>query len=186
MSKSIHNYSEICSRYAKALLQIYKSPESVEKVLKNFELIFDLKEKSFEFKSFIENPLLSCRKKIDIINKMLKSLKLDKNFANFLKVLAQHKRLFALEKIHEHVIKFQQIKNNETYLEVTTTSPLDKNLENKLIKKVSDSIGKKITIINSIDKNILGGMILKIDSLMIDFSIKTKLNNYKISMKGEV
>ena len=162
MSKSIHNYSEICSRYAKALLQIYKSPESVEKVLKSFELIFELKEKSFEFKSFIENPLLSCRKKIDIINKMLKSLKLDKNFANFLKVLAQHKRLFALEKIHEHVIKFQQIKNNETYLEVTTT------------------------IINSIDKNILGGMILKIDSLMIDFSIKTKLNNYKISMKGEV
>jgi F-type H+-transporting ATPase subunit delta len=59
-------------------------------------------------------------------------------------------------------------------------------LEKKLIKKVGDSIGKKITIINSIDKNILGGMILKIDSLMIDFSIRSKLNNYKISMKGEV
>ena len=75
-------------------------------------------------------------------------------------------------------------KNNTVRLDIITTEKIDEQISNKLKHTVSNSMKKDVEINNLIDKSIIGGMILKIDSYMIDGSISTKLANYKNIPKG--
>ena len=77
-----------------------------------------------------------------------------------------------------------QEETNEKNIEVISSIDLEDEIKNKLKQEISTVTGKKIKIVNIVDKNILGGLIIKINSLMIDSSIKTKLNKYEFSMKG--
>ena len=76
--------------------------------------------------------------------------------------------------------------NDEVDVELSSAYELQKNEIDKLKNIISKKVGgKKITLFTNIDKTLLGGMIIKIGSKMIDNSLKTKLNNLQIVMKGE-
>ena len=74
----------------------------------------------------------------------------------------------------------------EINIEVLSTYELSSSEQEKLKKEISNKIGeKKISLLTQIDKSLIGGIVLKIGSKMIDNSIKTKLKNLELAMKGE-
>ena len=184
MSKNNSNYSEICRRYAKALLSLSKDNSEVENYVTYFKNLSNLINDNNEFNRFVHNPLTPPEKKIKILGRISKSLKINKQFSNFLKVLAKHNRLGLIKSIGKIFMEIIQKKSNQSNIEVITSVPLDKAVNKKLIEKFEILTGKKINIYNRIDKKILGGIIVKIGSIMIDSSIKTKLEKYQFSMKG--
>ena len=86
--------------------------------------------------------------------------------------------------INKHFDEIIREENNKINVEVITSIKIDNDLNNKLVKKLENLTNKKINLENKIDQNILGGIIIKIGSIMIDSSIRTKLEKYKFSMKG--
>ncbi len=184
MSKKNLNLNEICNRYAKSLLSLCENDKQIEKYLGNFNKLVSLKKKNILFANFLINPLITPNKRIKIIEEFAKLLKFDETFTSFLKVMAQHNRLYLSESICKIFNDLIQNKSNKTNIDLITTSKLNEKIESQITKKFEKITGKKVIINNIIDKNIIGGMIIKINSLMIDSSIKTKLEKYQFSLKG--
>jgi len=184
LSKKNLNHSELCRRYAKALISLSKTDSSINKYRNYFESLIDTKQKNKEFNDFLVNPLITSQKKIKVIEKISRKLSFDEFFINFLKVVASHERLYILEGIFKIFKLMIQSKSNETNVDVITAIKLHEKTKIKLSKKLEEVTGKKIIINNLIEKDIMGGIIVKIDSLMIDSSLKTKLDKYQFSMKG--
>ena len=68
-----------------------------------------------------------------------------------------------------------------TEVTVTTTEPLEKKFEDDIVKNIGEKLKKKIRLNKLIDPDLIGGIIIKIDSVMIDNSIKTKLLDYNFN-----
>lgn len=184
MSTTLLNYNEICVRYARALIKIFKNKSEQDKCLKMYRKLLDLKKESKSFENFLLSPMIPINKKMNCLNKLHSKLKIEKNLFNFLCILCKHNRLFALEMIYSKVDNIIKKKNNIVRLDIITTEKIDEKISNKIKKTVSDLMKKSVEINNIVDKSILGGMILKIDSYMIDDSISSKLSNYKKIPKG--
>lgn len=184
MSKKNINTNETSRRYAKALFSLSKNQSDLDKNLSSLQNLVELKRNNEDFYNFIKNPLVSSEKKVLILEKIFKKIVIEKKFSSFLKVLARHNRLNLLDTIFNTFKTMIEDKNNETNVKIISTAPLTEDLKIRLIKKLQSITGKKINLINLVDKKILGGMIIKINSLMVDHSIKTKLERYQFSVKG--
>ena len=184
MTKKILNFSEICSRYAKALISLHGKDNKIDSALKELLKIVELKTESKEFEMFLLNPIFAPEKKIQILKEINKKLKLSTLTLNFLCVLCEHNRLFAVERIYSVLKDLIGKKNNESQLKLITAFAISEDLKQKILNKVSKVTQKKINIDNIIDENIIGGMILKIDSLMIDCSISSRLSELGNIEKG--
>ena len=76
-------------------------------------------------------------------------------------------------------------KNGEVKAEVTSAIELDKSQQQEVEKAISEVVGgNKISLLMNVDESLIGGLIVKIGSKMIDSSIKTKLNRLEIAMRG--
>ncbi|MDC3091647.1 F0F1 ATP synthase subunit delta, partial [Rickettsiales bacterium] len=92
--------------------------------------------------------------------------------------------LYILDDIFKIFRSTIQNNSNKTNVDVITTIKLQEKTKKILSKKLEEVTGKEIIINNLIKKEILGGVIVKINSLMIDSSLKTKLDKYQFSTKG--
>ena len=125
----------------------------------------------------ILNEINSLKKTIKILNK----INLCDEFISFFKIVANHGKLFLIEKIYSEFRKSLDDKQGIIEVTVTTTEPLEKKIEEEIVKSMSLKLKKKIRLNKVIDPDIIGGVIIKINSIMIDSSIKTKLLNYNLS-----
>ena len=179
------NNNELCRRYALALFSIGEKKKEIQKYIENFKALHSTKNKHNELNDFFNNPLLTTKKKVVVLEKISKKLKFQKLFSNFLKVVAKHNRLSQLSTINKHFDEIIQTKNNKINVEVVTSIEISKDINKKLVKKLEKQTKKKVNLENKIDQNILGGIIIKIGSIMIDSSLRTKLEKCKFSMKGK-
>ena len=88
---------------------------------------------------------------------------------------------FLIEKIYNEFKKSLDEKEGISEVTITTTSPLEKKFEENIIKNLSKKLNKKIRLNKLIDPRLIGGIIIKINSIMIDNSIKTKLLDYNFN-----
>ena len=182
MKKNSSNTNESAKRYAKALML---SSENSSSMIKSFRIDYDkllsLYIESKDFKNFILTPLVKKNEKQKILIKILKKMKLSQEFINFFKIVAAHGKLFLIEKIYNEFKKSLDEKEGVSEVTITTTSPLEKKFEENIIKNLSKKLNKKIRLNKLIDPRLIGGIIIKIDSIMIDNSIKTKLLDYNFN-----
>ena len=113
----------------------------------------------------------------------MNKINLCEEFISFFTIVANHGKLFLIEKIYSEFRKSLDDKQGITEVTVTTTEPLEKKIEEEIVKSMSLKLKKKIRLNKVIDPDIIGGVIIKIDSIMIDSSIKTKLLNYNLSKR---
>ena len=113
-----------------------------------------------------------------------KSLKLDATTANFLGVLAQNRRLNQLPAIIRAFRQLAAAHRGETTAEVTSAHPLDSDQVDALKQQLRTRVGREVAVDLSVDPSLLGGLVVKIGSQMIDSSIKTRLNSLAHAMKG--
>ncbi|MBD22132.1 MAG: ATP synthase F1 subunit delta [Alphaproteobacteria bacterium] len=182
MSKISSNINESAKRYAKALIL---SSENKDPVIKNFRNDFDKLVTSYQevevFREFIMTPLINKNKKKEALIKILIKMNLSQEFINFFKIVANHGKLYLLEKIYNEFKKSLDEKEGITEVTVTTTLPLEKQFEENIVKNIGSKLKKKIRLNKLVDPELIGGIVIKIDSIMIDNSIKTKLLDYNLN-----
>ncbi len=102
---------------------------------------------------------------------------------NFLRLLARNRRLFALSDIARSFRALLAQHRNEVTAEVVSAIPLTDEQTEELKATLKAKTGRNIDLDARIDPALIGGLVVKIGSRMIDSSIRTKLNNLKIAMK---
>lgn len=170
--------SVVAKNYSKALFAAAKKADSVDKT--NNELESFKQSFSLDFARELKNPVISKADSTKIIGDIAINLKLGKLLSDFLTAVTRNKRLNLFPEIYEEFTRLTKLQKNILEVELIST----KKLEKAEIEAIKASIGKKhfgktIEIKETIKKEILGGLQIKIGSNLIDASVKNQLANVK-------
>ncbi len=103
---------------------------------------------------------------------------------NFIKVIASNKRFAYLQLIISQFIKINSQKRGDIIADITSAEELSDIQKNEIQNKLKTKLGDKLSLNYKIDNSIIGGLIVKVGSKMIDSSLASKINKLKIAMKG--
>ena len=175
--------SGVSGRYATALFELAREDKSIDAVKADLDKFDAMLAESPELVRLVRSPVFSADTHRMALAAVLNKAGIGGTTANFLKVLAANRRLFAVADVirafRALVAKFK----GEATAEVTVAEKLnDKNLE--ALKAALKSVtGKDITLNVKVDPSIIGGLVVKLGSRMVDTSLRTKLNSIKHAMK---
>ena len=135
--------------------------------------------------NLIKSPAISKSDKQNSILKILNKAKAQKLTIKFFGTLANNGRLILLNEVIDDFLSEVSRINGEIKAEVTSSFKLNQDQQKNVVAAISEATGiKKIILSTSVDESLIGGLIVKIGSKMIDNSIKTKLNRLEIAMRG--
>ncbi len=176
--------ASLSGRYAKALFELASENKTIESVAQSLGGLSAALAASSDLAAMTVNPLLSRDAGANAIAAVAASMKLDALTSKFLGVLAQNRRLGELANIIRAYESLASAHRGEATAEVTSAHPLDAAQVTALKAKLKAKVGRDVAIAQKVDPALLGGLIVKIGSQMIDSSIKTRLNTLATAMKG--
>ncbi|MDP1730865.1 MAG: F0F1 ATP synthase subunit delta [Devosia sp.] len=174
---------QIARPYAAALYDLAQDDKTVDAVEAGLAAIARLAGESADFERFLRSPVISADVKAATIETILAQAKVHPTVANFVKVVARNGRLFALPTIIKSFRALAAEGRGEISAEVTSAAPLSKAQLSDLAQTLKRKIGKTVTLNEHVDASLIGGLVVKVGSRMVDSSLKTKLTAMKIAMK---
>ena len=175
--------TQIARPYATALFDLAKSEGTLDAVETGLSDIQKLAGESEDFRRFLRSPVISADAKSGAVEAILAKANLNVTVANFVKVVARNGRLFALPAIVKAYQALAAGERGEVSADVTSAAPLSKTQITELADTLKKKIGKTVTLTEHVDPSLIGGLVVKVGSQMIDSSLKTKLQAMKIAMK---
>ncbi len=179
-----HPVSGMAGRYAGALFELALEAKSTDAVRKELDQFDALIAESPDLNRLVRSPVFGADEQLKALNAILAKAGLSGTTANFLRVITANRRLFAVRDMIRAYRALVAQNRGEVVAKVTVAEPLnDQNKE--ALKGALKSVtgGKDIDMDVTIDPAIIGGLIVKVGSRMVDTSLRTKLNSIKIAMK---
>ena len=174
----------VSDRYASALYDLASEKKIVDHVLTDLLLIKEIIDKHEELKLVIKSPLIVSNDKLKILQKITNSKKINELSSTFLKVISKNKRFPNLFLIISQFININAHKRGDVLADVTSADKLSDKQQSNIKNKLSNMLGDRLSLNFTVDKKIIGGLIIKVGSKMIDTSVANKINKLKIAMKG--
>ena len=139
---------------------------------------------SEDLRRMVRSPVISTEDQSKALGVIMEKAGIGGLAANFFKLIASNRRLFAAaDMIRGFKALAAQIRGEVT-AEVTSAAKLSDAQVTELKKTLKDSVGKDVTLNTRVDPTLLGGLVVKVGSRMIDSSLKTKLQNLKVVLSG--
>ncbi len=160
--------------YAKALFDLACEQNEIEQWHERLAFLSDLASNE-EIALLIESPDISREQKADLMLALYGKKDSNSNSMNLIKLLAENDRLTILPAIYESFDLLKNEHDNTVEAELITASKVNKTYIEKVTKTLSERLGKKVIVNTSVDKDILGGAVIRAGDLVIDGSIKGKL-----------
>ncbi|HAF41520.1 MAG TPA: F0F1 ATP synthase subunit delta [Sphingobium sp.] len=176
--------ASLSGRYAVALFDLARDAHSLDTVADSLGALKAALAESPDFKGLINSPVLSRDAAGKTIAAVASSMGIDALTTNFLGVLAQNRRLGQLPAVIRAYETLLSNHKGEARAEVTSAHPLTKTQIGALAKSLKARVGREVAVEAKVDPAILGGLVVKIGSQMIDSSIRTRLNTLAQAMKG--
>jgi len=175
--------SGVSGRYATALFELARDEKSIDAVRADLDQFDAMLNDSADLKRLVRSPVFAADAQSKALSAVLDKAGIAGISANFLKVLTANRRLFAVSDVIRAFRALVARFKGEASADVTVAEPLsDKNLDalKTALKAVS---GKDVTLHVKVDPSIIGGLVVKLGSRMVDSSLRTKLNSIKHAMK---
>ena len=167
-------------RYAKATLAYANENKFSDKVANEMQELIELHESSRQLNGLLSNPFLPNTKKQSILRSIVPNP--SDVTQKLLSLLISNNRLFLLKEVAKSYINLFNEQQGELNATVISAIPLTQNLEKQIHGKLEDFSGKKISLLNKIDKSLLGGFILKIGDMEFNSSLAYKLKTFKAKL----
>ncbi len=175
------NMQALTSHYSQALFKLSPSKEMLKKYLSDLEEVFALFKASPQLQEVLLAPSIDNEKKKKVLQDLLTS-KIDPVILSFLLLLIDKERFEFLPEISN---EFRQLAEKELDILVVhliTAVPADAKVKEKLQSKLENTYRKKVEFKEKVDPTILGGMIVIMNNQMIDYSIRSRLNQLNQSL----
>ena len=183
MSEPASISSGIAARYATAIFEISKEEKSLKKLESNLSDIDSALSESADLRNLISSPVISRADQGAAMNALAKKMKLEAVLQNGLGLMAQKRRLFVLPQLVKQLQAMIAEDKGEMTADVTSAKALTKAQSDKLAKTLKARMGKAVKINATVDENLIGGLVVKVGSKMIDTSIRSRLNSLQNAMK---
>ena len=178
------NIGGIVERYSKALLELSIESKKLDEVRKDIQSIIELIHNSDDFLKVLKSPILSREDQKKVIENIFLKLEVSKIVLNFFLVICRNRRSFIIDRICNWFIEMEKDFKGEVRAQIISTEKPDNEDLSKIEKIIKDTIKSDVSLTSKIDKSIIGGYILNIGSVMLDGSIKSKLQGLRVLMKG--
>jgi F-type H+-transporting ATPase subunit delta len=176
--------SGMAGRYATALFELARDNKAVDAVKKDLDQFDTLANGSADLNRLVRSPVFGADEQLKALSAILAKAGITGLAANFLRVITTNRRLFAVRDMIRAYRALVARHKGEVTAQVTVAEKLnDKNLD--ALKSALKSVtgGKDIDLEVEVDPAIIGGLIVKVGSRMVDSSLRTKLNSIKFAMK---
>ena len=183
MSEPVSISKGIAARYATAVFELAKEGKKLKGLETDVDALDAALDTSADFRDLITSPLYTREQQTTAIDAISKKMKLSATVANTLSLMAAKRRLFVLPQLVGALRALIADEKGEVTADVTAAKALTKAQQDKLAKTLKASVGKDVKIKMAVDETLIGGLIVKVGSKMIDTSIRSKLASLQNSMK---
>ena len=174
---------EIGGRYAAALFDLASDEKNLDAVEKDLIDLSAAIDQSEDLQNLITNPLFGREDQQKAIVGLLEAGKAHQIIRNVAGLMAYNGRLFALPAMIKAFRKLAADARGEVSAEAVTAVPLTDDQIKRLRSEIETSVGKAVNLETRTDESLLGGLVVKVGSRMVDTSLRTKLTQLKMSMK---
>ncbi len=183
MSEPASISAGIAARYATAVFELVKEAKGLKALEADVAALAEALKDSADLRALISSPVYSRDDQTRAVGAVAARMKLSPLLANTLGLMAQGRRLFVLPQLISALQAMIADEKGEVTAEITAAEPLTKAQADKLAKSLSASVGKTVKLNTTVDDRIIGGLIVKVGSKMIDTSIRSKLASLQNAMK---
>ena len=168
--------------YSQALYELAFEEKNLNDVEKNVISLLRLISQSEDFNSLIKDPTNKQENQLNVINIIFEKFNLNNLLKKFLNFLVIKRRFFYVEKILKDFIMICSKSRGEISAKLTVAKELSENQINKIKNDLSQNFGSDVKLNYNYDPDLIGGLIMQIESVMIDTSIKNKLQQIENKM----
>jgi len=176
--------SGLAGRYALALLDLADEDKSLDAVADDLRALRGIIGESEELRRVLRSPMFSREQQAGALAAILEKAELGETVRRFVQVLARNRRLFALPQIIDAYLSELARRRGEVTAHVTSAVALSEDQRQALVESLKSSAGGKVQVDVKVDDSLIGGLIVKVGSRMIDNSLRSKLQRLQLAMKG--
>ena len=181
MSKNNNTFSTKNS-YSQALFELANESNSANDIENQVSSILELFRNSKDIKEFIKDPTNKIKDQLKIINAISDKFKFNELLKKFLGLVVTKRKFFYIEKILNDFLFICSNARGEIQAELTVAKNLNENEINNIKNELTTTFGTKIKLNHKYDPSLIGGLIIKVGSTMIDTSLKSKLQKIEKKM----
>lgn len=177
-------HSELAGRYAKALFSLGKELSQLDQIEQSLEQLRSIYDQSADFRTFVNNPAIPLDSKESTLDALFKKFNGNDTTRKFCKALAQNGRISLLPLCIQQFQTLLTEDRGQITTEIISAAPIQESQITAITSALKKALDKEITVITKIDPSILGGIIIKVGSQMLDSSVKGMLEELTILSKA--
>lgn len=176
--------NEIAARYATALFDLADEQKALDPVADDLRSIQSLISESDDMRRMVRSPVISRDDQGKAMAAIMDKAAASELTAKFIGYLAAHRRLFALSAIIKSFLAELASRRGEVTAEVTSARSLNDEQAKAVEDALKKAVGGKVAVEHRVDPALIGGLVVKVGSRMVDSSLATQLQKLKLAMKG--
>ncbi len=184
MASETTGVSALAERYAAALFDIAEERRVLDQVASDLRQLRAMLAASRDLLRLMRSPILSRPEQARAIAALARDAELSPLVRDFLAVVANNRRLFAVPAMIEAYLAELAKRRGEVTAAVTTAQPLNEAQLEALSEQLRHTVGRRVFIDAQVDPRLIGGMIVRVGSRMVDASIENQLRRLQLAMKG--
>lgn len=174
----------IAERYASALYELADESKALDQVAADLKAIRAMMASSADFMRLIRSPVLGRSEQAKAVSALADKAGFSGLTGRFMGTLASNRRLFALASVIDAFLAELARRRGEATADVTSAVALTPAQTQALEEALKSVVGSKVSVDLKVDHSLIGGLVVRVGSRMIDTSLATKLRRLRLAMKG--
>ncbi len=175
--------SGVAGRYATALFELGLEANALDRILNELNRFHEAMDAVDDLARLVKSPVFTADEQQRAISAILEQMRIEGLTANFLKLIAKNRRLFALPDMIKAFRALVARHRGQTSAQVISAAKLEDGQVRALQSTLKAALEKDVQLEQRVDPTLLGGLVVKVGSRMIDTSLRTRLNSLKVAMK---
>lgn len=184
MASEATGISLLADRYAAALFDLADERKLLDQVADDLRALRGLIDESADLRRLIKSPVLTRAEQANAMAAVAERARLQPVTQNFLGLLGRNRRLFALSDMITGFLSRLAERRGEVTAQVTVAQELTPAQHDALTEQLHNAVGRKVAVDIRVDPSLLGGLVAKVGSRMVDASLRSKLHRLQLAMKG--
>ncbi len=184
MATDTSGLSGLAGRYAAALYDIAETAGTLDAVAEDLRGLNRLVDESDDLRRLIRSPVVDRTDQAKAMAAVLERAGVNELTKRFVGVVADNRRLFVLPQIIEAYLRRLAERRGEVTAHVISAKPLSQAQVDKVTEQLRTKLGAKVVVDLKVDPTLIGGLVVRVGSKLIDDSLRTKLARLQLAMKG--
>jgi F-type H+-transporting ATPase subunit delta len=176
--------SGLAGRYANAIFELALENDAVDQVAQDLSDLSAMLSESEDLTKLVLSPVIAREEQGRAMTAVMDAAKISDLTKRFISVVAQNRRLFELEGMINAFQALLAKHKGEVSAEVTSAKALTQKQVDSLTASLKEAIGSDVAVEQKVDPAVLGGLVVKVGSRMVDSTLRTKLQHLQLAMKG--